>query len=110
MSTKLKLWSVDVVIEMVVLASDRHDAERTALHNFEDCTDGAGTGGASEIRDVQHLPEEWDQAIPFCEESGDYPEEGLTCQQLFDLWEQQEREAREKAEQERRQMKLFPTE
>lgn len=105
---KLKLYSVEIEIEVVVLAPDQDVAEDTALDNLTKCIDWPTISSVVEIPDTQHLPDDWSKSIPFCDEVEDYAEEGLTCQGIFKLWKQQQQEdAVAQSEQDQRQLKLF---
>jgi len=109
----LKLFQVEVVVETVVLAEDADEAIKTAESCFGDVVHG-GTGCCPvEISSLQQLPELWANTAPFYQGVEEVEELDLTCREIVERFQKrQEEEAEElvrKAQQERFQLKLFPT-
>lgn len=82
-----KLFNVEVENDLVVLASDRDEAEAIAkkvvTRNADELDWHDASYGASEVR--KYLPHGWANALPY----GD--EDKFTCKQIIEAWEEYER-------------------
>jgi hypothetical protein len=110
--SRLKLYRVDVVTSLLVLAEDPDEAISTAEINFSEVTN-IEADSPSEISEQHQLPALWADAVPYYEGSEEAEEYGLTCAEIITLLRnrqklQAEEEARIAAQQ-KYQVPLFPS-
>jgi hypothetical protein len=109
--SRLKLYRVDVVTSLLVLAEDPDEAISTAEMNFSEVTN-IEADSPMEISEQHQLPGSWAKAIPYYEGSEEVEEFGLTCAEVITLLQnrqalQAEEDARIAAQQ-KYQVPLFP--
>jgi hypothetical protein len=110
--SRLKLYRVDVVTSLLVLAEDPDEAISTAEMNFSEVAN-IEADSPMEISEQHQLPGGWAKSIPYYEGAKEVEEFGLTCTEILALMQnrqalQAEADAK-KVAQEQYQVPLFPS-
>jgi hypothetical protein len=109
--SRLKLYRVDVVTSLLVLAENPDEAVSTAEMNFSEVAN-IEADSPMEISEQHQLPGGWAKSIPYYEGAKEVEEFGLTCTEIIALMqnrkEMQVEEDARVAAQEQYQVPLFP--